>query len=83
MAEEHKKGLNADLVGNDLESCCRKEGLCGQCHKSDCIIGYGKQCIRNYKKEPKKEVADGMEKSRLRTLSCLMKRNWRRRLHIF
>lgn len=62
MAEEHKKGLNADLVGNDLENCCRKEGVCGQCQKSDCIIGYGKQCISDYKKAPQKEVVNGMEK---------------------
>lgn len=62
MAEEHKKGLDAELVGNDLEKCCRRVDVCGQCQKSDCIIGYGKQCIRDYKKEPKKEVAEGMEK---------------------
>ena len=61
MAEEHKKGLNAELVGIDLENCCRKETACGQCRKSDCIIGYGKQCISAYKKEPKKEVELGME----------------------
>lgn len=62
MAEAHKKGLDAELVGNDLENCCRKLDVCGQCQKNDCIIGYGKQCISNYKKEPKKEVVDGMEK---------------------
>ena len=38
MADEHKKGLNAELVGNDLENCCRKETTCGQCQKSDCLI---------------------------------------------
>lgn len=62
MVEKHKKGLNAELVGNDLENCCRKEDTCGQCQKGGCIIGYGKQCIADYKKEPKKEVPDGMEK---------------------
>lgn len=62
MSEVHKKGLDAGLVGNDLEMCCRKETTCGQCQKENCIIGYGKQCISSYKKEPRKEVLDGMEK---------------------
>ncbi len=61
MAEEHKKGLNAGLVGDDLENCCRKETACGQCQKGNCVIGYGKQCIGAYKAAPKKEVAQGME----------------------
>lgn len=61
MAEVHKKGLNAELVANDLENCCRTEGVCGQCQNNACIIGYAKQCIINYKKEPKKEVPNGME----------------------
>ncbi|RKI78940.1 hypothetical protein D7V90_16720 [bacterium 1xD42-87] len=60
MTEAHKKGLDAGLVGNDLENCCRKETTCGQCQKSNCIIGYGKQCINDYKQAPKKEVAQGM-----------------------
>ena len=60
MAEEHKKGLDAGLVGNDLENCCRKETACGQCQKTKCIIGYGKQCINDYRQAPKKEVAEGM-----------------------
>ncbi len=58
---EHKKGLNSGLVEQDLENCCRKETTCGQCQKSDCIIGYGRQCINNYIKEPKRDVAQGME----------------------
>ncbi|MDE6404150.1 MAG: hypothetical protein K2M20_00695 [Lachnospiraceae bacterium] len=61
MAEEHKKGLNAGLVGADLENCCRKEAACGQCQKTNCVIGYGKQCINDYRREPKKEVLQGME----------------------
>ncbi len=66
MAEEHKKGLNADLVWNDLMNCCRSEGVCGQCQKEKCTIGYAKQCIGNYKKEPKKEVPEGTENVRKR-----------------
>ncbi|MDE5717211.1 MAG: hypothetical protein K2I53_06285 [Lachnospiraceae bacterium] len=61
MADEHKKGLNAGLVATDLENCCRKENACGQCQKTNCVIGYGKQCIGDYKREPKKEVPQGME----------------------
>lgn len=60
MAEEHKKGFNAGLVGEDLENCCRQEGVCGQCQKAKCIIGYGKQCISDYEKEPKKLVPKGV-----------------------
>ena len=41
MAEEHKKGLNAKLVGDDLENCCRKADVCGQCQQNGCIIGKG------------------------------------------
>lgn len=44
MAEEHKKGLNAGLVGNDLENCCRKETACGQCQKTNCIINVIRSC---------------------------------------
>lgn len=62
MAEAHKKGLNAELVENDLGNCCRSESVCGQCQKEKCTIGYAKQCISDFKKEPKKEVADGMER---------------------
>jgi len=59
MAEEHKKGLNAELIGEDLELCCRGEDLCGQCQGRLCTIGFAKQCIRDYKKAPKKEVPGG------------------------
>ena len=31
MEGEHKKGLNAELIGSDLENCCRGEAQCGQC----------------------------------------------------
>lgn len=59
MAEEHKKGLNADLIEADLKSCCRGESLCGQCRGTSCNIGFAKNCISNYKKAPKKEVPGG------------------------
>lgn len=62
MADEHKKGLNADLVWEDLGNCCRSEALCGQCQGEACTIGFAKQCIENYRKEPKKEVPDGTER---------------------
>ncbi len=62
MAEEHKKGFQAELVANDLEHCCRKESICGQCQKEACTIGYAKQCIKNFLKEPKKEVPNGTER---------------------
>lgn len=61
MADEHKKGFNADLVWGDLGNCCRSEALCGQCQGEACTIGFAKQCIKNYRKEPKKEVPGGME----------------------
>ena len=59
MAEEHKKGLNAELVANDLQSCCR---TCDQCQKEKCTIGYAKECIKDYQKQPKKEVEDGVKR---------------------
>lgn len=61
MADTHKKGLNAELVQNDLGNCCNSESVCGQCQNGNCIIGYAKQCIEEYQKEPKKEVPDGVE----------------------
>lgn len=57
MADVHKKGLNAELIRDDLENCCLKETTCGQCKKEACTIGFAKQCIREYMKEPKKEVS--------------------------
>lgn len=59
MGEDHKKGLNADLIENDLEHCCRSEAVCGQCRGEECIIGFAKHCISDYKKAPKKEVDGG------------------------
>lgn len=61
MAVEHKKGLDAEIVWKDLQNCCRTQNVCGQCQEKDCIIGYAKECIKNYRKEPKKEVANGTE----------------------
>ncbi len=61
MPETHKKGFNAELVQNDLENCCRSEAVCGQCQGTACTIGYAKQCIKNFLKEPRKEVPEGTE----------------------
>ncbi len=60
MAVGHNKGLNADLIGKDLEKCCRSEELCGKCQGKSCNIGFAKECISLYKKEPKKEIPAGM-----------------------
>lgn len=59
MGETHKKGLNAELIEHDLEICCRGLDQCNQCRGNACIIGFAKQCIANYKKNPKKEVPGG------------------------
>lgn len=59
MAEVHKKGLNAELVSNDLNNCCKSEAACIKCQKEACVIGYAKECIREYQREPKKMVPDG------------------------
>ena len=56
MAEQHKKGLDAQLIWNDLEDCCLQETNCGQCKKESCIIGFAKKCVSDYMKAPKKEV---------------------------
>lgn len=62
MADVHKKGLNAELVWNDLQNCCRGEDACGQCQNEACTIGFAKQCILNYQKAPQKEVPDGTDR---------------------
>lgn len=59
MAEAHKKGLNAELVSNDLNNCCKSESACIRCQKRACVIGYAKECVRDYQREPKKMVPDG------------------------
>lgn len=61
MAEVHKKGLNAELIMNDLANCCRSADVCGKCQQAACSIGYARQCVENYQKEPKKEVPNGTE----------------------
>lgn len=61
MTEEHKKGLNADLIAEDLEKCCLTEEVCGSCQDKGCIIGYAKHCIANFKRVPHKEVEGGMK----------------------
>lgn len=62
MAEEHKKGLDAELVWNDLQNCCRDKTVCGQCQEEKCIIGYAKKCVEDYQREPKKEIPNGEER---------------------
>ncbi len=62
MAEELKKGFNADLVGEDLERCCRGEELCGHCQGLACNIGFAKKCIRDFKISPAKEVPGGVRR---------------------
>lgn len=61
MENVHKKGFDADLVWNDLEDCCLNGISCSQCQGKECTIGYAKQCIENFRKFPKKEVAEGVE----------------------
>ena len=61
MADAHKKGLNADLIAEDLEKCCRGEALCTKCQGKSCTIGFAKHCIQNYKAEPKKEDEEDLE----------------------
>ena len=62
MSDEHKKGLNTELVWNDLQNCCMSESSCEECQGTACTIGYAKECIKDYQKEPRKEVPDGIEK---------------------
>lgn len=62
MGEAHKKGLDAELVWSDLENCCLSGISCSQCQGKECTIGYAKQCINDYRKEPKKEVPDGVSR---------------------
>lgn len=62
MSEVHKKGLNAQLVWEDLQNCCISEAVCGQCHGEACIIGFAKECIKEYQKKPQKEVPNGAER---------------------
>lgn len=59
MADIHKEGLNTELIGDDLENCCRGEELCETCQGRKCTIGFAKQCVRDYIREPKKEVPGG------------------------
>lgn len=61
MADIHTKGLNADLIRDDLENCCLQDTVCEQCNGEACTIGFAKQCISNYIKEPKKEVPGGTD----------------------
>lgn len=61
MPDEHKKGLDAELVLNDLKNCCKGEEVCGQCQNTACIVGYARHCAEEYQREPKREVDGGTE----------------------
>lgn len=61
MADMHKKGLDAELVREDLENCCLGDTMCEQCAGEACTIGFAKRCINDYMKEPKKEVPGGTD----------------------
>lgn len=62
MEAAHKKGLNAEIIKHDLEHCCKGEDICGQCQGEACTIGFAKQCIQEYMREPKKEVPGGSDR---------------------
>lgn len=62
MAEAHKKGFNDKLVWDDLQNCCKSETVCGNCQGSECIIGFAKQCVKEYQEKPQKEVPNGAER---------------------
>lgn len=61
MSEVQKKGLNAELISDDLEHCCKSEDICIRCQGKSCLIGYAKKCIKEYQKEPKKMIPNGTE----------------------
>lgn len=61
MSDVHKKGLDAELVREDLECCCLKDTFCQQCNGAACTIGFAKQCINNYIEKPQKEVPGGAD----------------------
>lgn len=48
--------LNTGVILKDLGSACLK---CPNCEKSDCLIGYGKQCITNCVTQNITYVEDG------------------------
>lgn len=50
------------MIWKDLQNCCMNETVCGQCQNEKCIIGFAKECIKEYQREPKKEVPDGTER---------------------
>ena len=74
MSDVHKKGLDAELVREDLECCCLKDTFCQRCGGAACGVGWGgrgwgtactigfaKQCINNYIEKPQKEVPGGAD----------------------
>lgn len=50
------------MVWEDLQNCCISEATCGQCQGEACIIGFAKECIKEYQKKPQKEVPNGTER---------------------
>lgn len=51
-----------------MQDCCRAQSICGQCQEENCIVGYAKKCIEDYRKEPKKEIPNGTE--HIPTMDC-------------
>lgn len=61
MEATENKGFNDELIAEDIENCCRGEQECTACQGGLCNIGFAKQCIKAYQREPKKEVPGGPE----------------------
>ena len=41
------KEVNFSKLVDKLSPCCLSEDVCGGCEKENCLIGYGKECLKN------------------------------------
>lgn len=53
--------VNYDQILTDVEKCCLGEGQCGECKKTECIIGYAKDTITNCFKNGVTYIEEGSE----------------------
>ncbi|MEG0295212.1 MAG: hypothetical protein RR620_00755 [Clostridium sp.] len=50
-----------NLIGK-VGTCCLTEDVCGTCKKSDCLIGYSKECVSGCLRNKVAYVMDGQER---------------------
>lgn len=83
MAEEHKKGLNADLVWNDLMNCAEAKVSADSVRRRSARLVMPNNVSVIIRRNRKRKFRKVRKMFRRQILKYLMRLNWKLRSHIF